>query len=85
MLHSLNLETNEILVEKTSELDLDVQNFERSNQSECFGSQTFKLERAGHQINGHSKGFKRPDTQIHLTPYLIQISVYCFVFLSKRQ
>ena len=56
MLHSLNLETNEIVIQKTSEIDLDVQNFERSNPNECFGTQTFKLERAGHQINGHAKG-----------------------------
>ena len=56
MLHSLSLETNEIVIQKTSEIDLDVQNFERSNPNECFGTQTFKLERAGHQINGHAKG-----------------------------
>ena len=56
MLHSLSLETNEILIEKTSEIDLDVQNFERSNPNECFGTQTFKLERADHQINAHTKG-----------------------------
>lgn len=42
-------------MEKTSEIDLDVQNFERSNPSEGFGTQTFKLERAGHQITGHTK------------------------------
>ena len=56
MLHSLSLETDEIVIQKTSEIDLDVQNFERSNPNECFGTQTFKLERAGHQINGHAKG-----------------------------
>ena len=56
MLHSLSLETIEIVIQKTSEIDLDVQNFERSNPNECFGTQTFKLERAGHQINGHAKG-----------------------------
>ena len=56
MLSGLSLGNTEVLIEKTSEVDLDVQNFERSNQNECFGTQTFKLERAGHQINGHAKG-----------------------------